>query len=118
LISDGFYDVQNRKLAALGIGGYFDAVVFSDRYGKEAWKPSSKPFEVVLSLLGLPAADSVYIADNPNKDFLGARRLGMGTIRVRHAGGYYSQCQPPTAEHAPDRQIEDIARLEGLLYGR
>lgn len=115
LISDGLHEVQNGKLRALGIENCFDAVVFSDRFGKEAWKPSTKPYEVVLSMLGSAAEESVYIADNPIKDFLGARKLGMRSIRVRHKGGYYSRCEPPTPEHAPDLQVEDIADIERII---
>ena len=117
LVTDGLSDVQERKLSALGIAGHFDAVVFSDLYGKEAWKPSVKPFEIALAKLGCLAEDSAYIADNPLKDFLGARRLGMATIRVRHEGGYYAMCQPPTPEHAPDLEIEDIGCLERIIHG-
>jgi putative hydrolase of the HAD superfamily len=115
LISDGLHEVQSAKLRALGIADSFDAVVFSDRFGKEAWKPSTKPFEIALSMLGSAANESIYIADNPLKDFLGARILGMGSIRVRHEGGYYSRCEPPTSQHAPDHQVEDIADIERII---
>jgi len=117
LITDGIMEVQERKLNSLGIAGHFDVVVYSDIYGRDAWKPSIKPFEVALSRLNCRAGDAAYIADNPLKDFLGARRLGMGAIRVRHEAGYYSKCEPPTPDHAPDLEIEDICQLEGILSG-
>lgn len=117
LISDGLAEVQKRKLDALGLAASFEAVVFSDLYGREFWKPSIKPFEVALEKLECPAVEAVYIADNPLKDFLGARRLGMAAIRVRHPGGYYAACEPPTPEHAPDLEIDDIGRLEGIIHG-
>lgn len=116
LISDGPYDVQSGKLKALGLGEWFDAVIFSDLYGRDAWKPSTKPFKIALSVLGSPAKEAVYIADNPNKDFLGARELGMASIRVRPEGGYYSLCEPPTPRHAPDIEVGDIADIERVIF--
>ncbi len=117
LISDGLHDVQRRKLWALGMEEDFEAMVFSDQIGRDAWKPSSKPFEKALSILSLPPQGAVYIADNPIKDFIGPRALGMTTIRVRHEGGYYAGCEPPTFRHAPDYQVYGIADLEQIIYG-
>ena len=71
LLSDGFHEVQSRKLAALGLEEQFDAIVFSDLLGRENWKPSTKPYEAALAKLGTAAEESVYIGDNPVKDFLG-----------------------------------------------
>ncbi len=116
LVSDGLHEVQARKLSALGLADSFDAVVFSDLMGREAWKPSPRPFEAVLARLAAPPARALYVADNPGKDFLGPRRLGMATVRVRPKGGYYSQCEPPTPDHAPDVEIADIGLLEGLIH--
>ena len=115
LVSDGFLDVQRRKLVALGLGHYFDAIVFSDEWGRDAWKPSTKPFEVVLQQLKVHAAISVYVADNPVKDFVGARRIGMLTIQVRRLQGEHMDVKPPTAQHAPDLTITSLAELEKVL---
>ena len=115
LVSDGPLAVQRAKLAAVGLEQFFDAVVFSDAWGREAWKPSLLPFTTVLERLGTPAAASVYVADNPVKDFLGARRVGMRTVRVRRPGGEYAHLGPPAGEHAPHATIESLRDLEGAL---
>ena len=41
LVSDGYAEVQKRKLGALGLTSCFDVLVFSDEWGREAWKPNS-----------------------------------------------------------------------------
>jgi putative hydrolase of the HAD superfamily len=115
LVSDGLLAVQRRKLAALGIEGFFDAVVFSDEGGRAAWKPSPRPFRIVLERLRVPPARAVYVADNAAKDFLGARRAGMGTVWVRRPGGEYASLDPPSADHAPDREIADLSFLNSAL---
>ena len=117
LVSDGYLAVQQRKLAALQLAGHFDAVVFSAQWGRESWKPSTKPFAAVLELLSAEAARSIYVADNPLKDFLGARRLGMFTVRVRHTGGEYALQSPPSAQHAPHLTLESLPELAEFLPG-
>lgn len=115
LVGDGYLAVQQNKLAALGLADYFEAVVFSDAYGREAWKPSTKPFRAVLDQLRAEAARSVYVADNPSKDFFGARQVGMYTVRLRQVGGEYAHLAPPSAQHAPDITVTSVAELEPLL---
>jgi putative hydrolase of the HAD superfamily len=115
LVSDGYLSVQRNKLGALGIREWFDAVVFSDELGRDDWKPSPRPFAEALRRLEVAAADAVYVADNPSKDFLGARRSGMQSIRVRRPQGLHARLEPPSAEHAPDAEIVDFDRLSDLL---
>jgi putative hydrolase of the HAD superfamily len=115
LLSDGYLGVQQQKFAALGCGGYFDAVVFSDTWGRSAWKPSAVPYEAAIRLLAVPSGAAVYVADNPRKDFLGARRSGMRSIRLRLAEGEYSALEPETAEHAPDHTVTSFAELGVIL---
>jgi putative hydrolase of the HAD superfamily len=115
LLSDGYLGVQQRKFAALGCGGYFDAVVFSDTWGRSAWKPSAIPYEAAMRLLGVPPGAAVYVADNPRKDFLGARRSGMRSIRLRVPEGEYTALEPETAEHAPDHTVTSLAELGVIL---
>lgn len=115
LVSDSYAEVQKRKLAALGLNSCFDALVFSDEWGREAWKPDSRPFEIVLERLGVTGPEAVYVADNPNKDFLGARQVGMWTVRVRRPDGLYSHLEPPSAEHASDAELDTLDRLEPIL---
>ena len=117
LISDGLHDVQRRKLNALGLGPVFDAVVFSDEWGRENWKPSTRPFLEILQRLGVTADSAVYVADNPLKDFLGARQVGMHAIQILREGGEYARATAPTPQHAADRVIHDLSVLERLVAG-
>jgi putative hydrolase of the HAD superfamily len=116
LVSDGYLDVQRRKLAALGLEPHFDAIVFSDEWGRDAWKPSIKPFQAVLHRLDVTPSSAIYVADNPLKDFLGARQVGMFTVRIQHPGGEYAYLAPPTPQHAPDHTINKLTELERLLH--
>jgi putative hydrolase of the HAD superfamily len=115
LVSDGYLGVQQRKFKALGLQHYFDAVVFSDEWGRQAWKPSTVPFEAIRERLGTEAIYSIYIGDNPKKDFFGARQIGMHTIWFRMPGSEYGHLQPPTTEHAPHSIVSDVEALQDAL---
>ena len=115
IVSDGDPEIQLRKLRALGLGSYFDAVVVSDMPGVQARKPSPKPFHAVLDRLGVHGEKAVYIADNPLKDFAGARAAAMSTVRVRRPGGLYSQSEAPSEAYEPDLEVESMSALTALI---
>lgn len=115
VVTDGHAYVQRKKLEALKLVSYFDAIVFSDDLGKEAWKPSIIPFESILKRLRTKGHESVYVADNPLKDFVGARAVGMWTVRVRRPEGLYSQLEPPSLEYAPHWEISTFDELTKVL---
>jgi putative hydrolase of the HAD superfamily len=115
LISDGFLDVQRIKLRALGIEQYFSSVIFTDQLGVDSWKPSVHPFETMLKELESHPGEAVYVGDNPEKDFFGARRLGITTVQCCYSGGYYVELDPPTPEHAPQFTVSSVAELNRLL---
>ena len=116
LLSDGYLDVQRRKLKALKLAEWFHAIAFSDEWGRDAWKPSTKPFEEILRRLGdLPAKDAIYVADNPAKDFLAARKSGLLSVEVRRFHGVYSRVDAPTPEHRPNFVIPSLNGLPAAL---
>jgi putative hydrolase of the HAD superfamily len=119
LLSDGDPAVQRAKLDALGLRGAFDAIVVTGELGEGAGKPSPRGYEEVLRRLGdAPPDEAVYVSDNPAKDFVGARRAGMRSIRVRRPDGIYAGLEPETPEHAADAEVpalDEVARaLEDL----
>ncbi|MDB4372201.1 HAD family hydrolase [Mariniblastus sp.] len=111
LVSDGFLVVQKKKFAALQLRHFFDAVCFSDQLGREHWKPSAKPFELVSDKLQTPPENCIYVGDNPKKDFLGARNAGMQSIRIRIPGGQYEALEPEAKTFSPDEEIRSFVDL-------
>jgi putative hydrolase of the HAD superfamily len=83
LVSDGPATVQRIKFESLGVSGFFDALVFTDDLPAGCRKPSTVPFRVAAELLGVDPSNCAYIADDPAKDFLGPRELGMLTICIK-----------------------------------
>jgi putative hydrolase of the HAD superfamily len=114
LLSDGLLAVQERKLAALGIEHLFDAVVFSDRLGRNYWKPSVKPFLELMHNLKVRPEETVYVGDNPIKDFVACKQLGMHSIWIRQANGLYSGIKPEI-DARPDCVVDSIEGVADLL---
>jgi putative hydrolase of the HAD superfamily len=111
LLSDGYLEVQKKKLDALGIEKYFDSVLFTDELGRDYWKPNVVPFEKILNRLNVNPNESVYIADNPEKDFKGPNQLGMDTIRIRIKGGEHYNKNPQANEYFPMQTVYSIKQL-------
>ena len=89
IITDGESRVQWNKIEALGIERYFDKIIVTDDIGKDYWKPSEKPYKEIVEYFGGIPKDYIFIGDNPNKDFISAKKLGMHTIRIiRDVGDY------------------------------
>lgn len=115
LVRDGWLSVHQSKLAALKLERHFRAVVFSDEWGRSARKPNPRPFEIAMERLTVHPARSVYIADNPQKDFFGARCAGMFTVRSRQPEGLDCGQESIFADHEPNYEVNDFVELEYFL---
>lgn len=114
IISDGFLPAQKFKLDALGIAGYFDAVVFTEALGRESWKPSPAGFEALCGELQLDAEDCTYVADNPAKDFAAPNALGWRTVQLLLDGQIHSHKPAPPGGEA-QLIVKSIDELDGAV---
>lgn len=116
LISDGWAQSQRRKIEALSIASFFDLIVLTAELGTGFAKPHPAAFEKVERQFHAESNCCVYVADNPNKDFLEPKRRGWMTIRVRRPGGLHSSRDAPGGRQA-DLEIEDLSGLIALIEG-
>lgn len=82
ILTDGNPQLQKAKIEALGIKKFLNCVLVTDEMGENYRKPDLKGFLEISKQLGVSAAETIYVGDNPHKDFIGARKAGMLTIRV------------------------------------
>lgn len=114
LLSDGFLPAQSLKVQALRIERFFDAILFTQEYGPEAWKPCLKCFEIIAGKLGAPNEQCAYVGDNPAKDFVAANALGWLSIQFCRTGQVHShKPAPPGGE--PAVIVRDLEELHKAL---
>lgn len=82
LVTDGDKQVQRNKINALGIANLFTSIYVTDEHGPGAAKPAIKCFEMIKSESKCAWNEMFYVADDPNKDFINLKPLGMRTVRV------------------------------------
>jgi putative hydrolase of the HAD superfamily len=114
LLTDGFLPAQQLKVRALGIEKYFRSIIYTEKLGRQFWKPSLVGFQRLMAQLEVSSESSAYVADNEEKDFIAPNKLGLATIQViRPARIHTSISSVPyaTAQH----KIEGIDKLPELL---
>ena len=88
IITDGRPEGQRAKLDALEIETEY-IIVTDELGGTEFRKPSTKAFCLMQKVLKIPFSRMVYVGDNPQKDFIAPKKLGMKSIWVRNGDGIY-----------------------------
>lgn len=78
IITNGFEEVQHKKLKNSGIDHYFSTVTTSEEVGLK--KPNPKVFLTALNKANSFPTQSVMIGDSLEADILGANNIGMQTI--------------------------------------
>lgn len=94
VISDGPVEAQERKVSALGLGRMIPSIVLTDRWGLEYRKPHARAFRELMA--ERKPEECIYIADNPEKDFIAPATLAwQPSIRVRRAGSLHAETATP-----------------------
>ena len=109
-ITDGYAIAQKCKVDALGLEQYCSAVVRTGVWGKDYWKPHPRSFQWIQEHAGQPHSALTYIGDNPAKDFVGARKLGWKTVRIRRPGGLHAETEADPG-YDGDRTITSLDEL-------
>ena len=78
IITNGFEEIQSKKMISSNIYHYFDKVITSESVGVK--KPNSKVFTYALDLAKANKENSIMIGDNLEADIHGALKVGMKAI--------------------------------------
>ena len=80
LITNGNPEMQRRKVTALGLEDLIPIHVYTAEIGCP--KPGVGGYEYAIKAAKVKARESLYLGDNPYVDFIGAKQLGMYTVRL------------------------------------
>ncbi len=91
------------RIYYLNLHHFFDAVITFDDTNER--KPSEKPFKEVLKLLNLSPMETIMIGDWPERDVVGAKKIGMKTAFARYGDTF------GTSNSGADWDLNDIYQL-------
>ena len=106
ICSNGFRQVQYKKLSACGLLPYFDNIILSDEVG--AQKPSPDFFAAALRATGADAQATLMIGDNYQTDIEGAMNAGLDTMLFNRWDKHFVPPRPATFVVA---RLSDIMKI-------
>ena len=104
IITNGFEEVQHKKLKNSNIADFFTTVTTSEDAGVK--KPNPYIFELALARSGATPEQSVMIGDSFEADVMGAHNLGFHTI-------FYNYRNLTT--EAPGEAVQNLKQIQNLL---
>jgi len=95
------------RIYYLNLYHYFDVVITFD--DSQERKPSEKPFKMALDALRLSPSETVMIGDWPERDIVGAKKIGMRTAFARYGDTF------GTKSSGADWDLTDIYQLVDII---
>uniref|UniRef100_UPI003568E7D7 YjjG family noncanonical pyrimidine nucleotidase n=1 Tax=Lutibacter sp. TaxID=1925666 RepID=UPI003568E7D7 len=78
IITNGFNEVQFKKIENSGLSSYFDKIITSEEVGVK--KPNPLIFNYALKATNAHFSESIMIGDNWEADIMGAKNAGLDVI--------------------------------------
>lgn len=107
LLTNGFEELQRKKLKAIGLENAFDAILTPEP--GENKKPHPEFFLRMADQLGFRPEELIYVGDDPFADVGGAYRAGYLPVWVKTSGIW------PEGEKRAPYEIDDVSQLPALL---
>lgn len=104
IITNGFQEIQDKKMTNAKIKGYFDQIVNSEMAGVK--KPHPLIFQMALDRTGAEPQRSLMIGDDLEADILGAKALGFNVLHFN---------QDNTSRHDHCDIINDLYEIKAYL---
>ena len=106
ILSNGFAEVQSRKLESGGIARYFKRLILSDEIG--VTKPDRRLFDYALQIVGSEASETLIVGDNYDADILGAMNAGWSAI-------HFNRDNLPVAGPQPHYVVTSLDEVQCIL---
>lgn len=110
IITNGFTELQDRRMRRVGFDRHFDLLVISEQVGVA--KPHLDIFEHAFARMNNPARERILmVGDNLHTDVQGGRNAGIDTCWLNHHGKQAPVHLQPTFE------VNNLMQLHQLLLG-
>lgn len=109
VVSNGFAEVQQRKMSVSGIVPYIDATVLSEDVGVS--KPYKAIFDAALRLGDSRPEEAIMIGDSWDADIIGAQNAALRSVWFNPLG----LTQPETTLCYPVYQVNRLLEIPPLL---
>ena len=106
MCSNGFHEVQYKKLHACGLEHHFDTIILSEDAG--ANKPSAQFFDYAIRQTGAQKSATLMIGDNIDTDIMGAKRYGLDVA-------YFNRFPDYPATMQVDYEVTQLTQLMDVL---
>ena len=106
ILSNGFKELQSRKMRTAGIDGYFDALILSEDIGIN--KPNRELYEYALEKTGSILSESLMIGDMFDTDIVGAANIGMEQM-------YYNPKEKKGHPFTPTYEVTHLLQIKEIL---
>jgi putative hydrolase of the HAD superfamily len=105
IITNGFEEVQFRKLKNSGLDRYFTSIITSEEAGSK--KPDCEIFYYALNKTGALASESIMVGDDLVVDMAGARQTDIDQLYVNHERKSHSE--------TVTMEVYSLVEIMGLL---
>ena len=95
------------RICSVNLHHIFDAIVTFHDTGMH--KPSPEPFEKISSLLKVPPKNSLIVGDWPERDVIGAKKLGMKTVFAKYGDVF------DTKNSGADYDVMDVKEILSII---
>ncbi|MEI6488757.1 MAG: YjjG family noncanonical pyrimidine nucleotidase [Bacteroidota bacterium] len=106
ILSNGFREVQHKKMANSGLLPYFEKVILSEDAGVN--KPHPDIYHYALKSTNSRKMESLMIGDNPDTDIAGAYNLKMDQI-------YFINNQEVKLDFIPSFTVNSLLEIQNIL---
>nr|WP_293302246.1 YjjG family noncanonical pyrimidine nucleotidase [Allomuricauda sp.] len=104
IITNGFHEVQEKKLKGSNIHHFFDHVVNSEMAGVK--KPDPHIFKLALTKAKVEAKNTLMIGDSLEADIIGAKTVKMQVL-------HFNSNKEPGHDHC--KTINDLIEIKNIL---
>jgi putative hydrolase of the HAD superfamily len=112
LVTNGSVKTQKNKVKLLNIEKFFDSIIYAREVGAGKEKPDFEAYKLMLADLGVKPEEAICVGDNPFTDFLGAKKLGIKTVRLQ--SGEFKNVNLSQAYEA-DITVKTISQIYHLV---